>query len=159
VQKEHRVVLRSRHQLISGAGFGVLVLVLGLLGASQDTYRAGELIDGIGAAAIGTAMITTFLRAKVIVTDEGVRIFNLGRWRSITVPWSQTTGFRIGRHRLLSAICIVDLVDGTSRPASAIALPQVNRSVSDSKEMKMIKLLNDEAAAHGAPLRDRVSAS
>jgi hypothetical protein len=159
VQKDHRVVLRSRHQLISGVGFGVLVLVLGLLGASQDAYRAGELIDGIGAAVIGTAMITAFLRAKVIATDEGVRIFNLGQLRSATIPWSQITGFRIGRHRLLSAVCLVDLLDGTSRPASAIALPQINRSVSDSKEMKMIELLNDEAAAHGAPLRNRLSTS
>jgi hypothetical protein len=135
------------------------MLVLGLLGASQDTYRVGELGDGIGAVVIGMSMITTFLRAKVIVTDEGIRIFNLGRWRSIPIPWSQITGFRIGRHRLLSAICIVDLIDGTSRPASAIALAQISRSVSDSREMKMIKLLNDEAAAHGAPRRNRVSAS
>jgi hypothetical protein len=147
-----RVVLRSWHQTIVGAGFGAFVLVVGVLGASQDTYIVGRIGNGAAAVVLGSWTIWTFVRTKLIVTPEGVRILNLGL-RSTSLPWSQITGFRLGRYKRLSAVCMVDLIDGTSRHVFAIQLPRLVRSVPSSKEMRMIGFLNAEAAAHGAPIR------
>jgi hypothetical protein len=140
------------HQALGGAGFGVLVLVCGLISASQQTYTVGQIGIGVTVVLLGTWMIWAFLRAKIIVTPEGVQILNL-RFGTVSIPWAQITGFRLGHYKRLSAVCMVDLIDGTSRHVFAIQLPQLVGSVSKSKEMTMINFLNAEAAAHGAPIR------
>jgi hypothetical protein len=146
-----RVVLRSRHQLLVGVGFGAFVIVVGLLGASAETSRTVAIVDAVGAVVLGGWTVATYLRARVIVTDDGVRIINLVR--SVAIPWSRIAGFRIGRHRLLSVVCMVDLTDGRSRHVFAIQRSQIRRPPAQSMEDQMIAFLREQAAAHGAPLR------
>jgi hypothetical protein len=140
------VVLRSRRQVVSGVGFGVLIIVLGLLGASQDTYPTGALVDGAAALVIGGALIAMFARTAVVVHDGGVEIRNLNPLFTHTIPWSDIVGFRFGRYRMLNAVCIVDLADGSTQHASAIALSGARRT-SGLKEQQMIAFLNEQAAA------------
>jgi hypothetical protein len=137
--------------LIVGAGSGAFVIVVGLLGASAEPSTTVAIVVAVGAVVLGGWTVATYLRTRVIVTDSGVRIVNLVR--SVEIPWSRIAGFRIGRHRLLSAVCIVDLTDGTSRHAFAIQRSQIRRPPGQSKEDRMIALLNERAAAHGAPIR------
>jgi hypothetical protein len=139
-------VLRSRSQLVGGVGLGILIFALGLIGASQATYTTGKIVEAVVAAAVGGAVVALALRAAVVVREDGVEIRNPFGTRRI--PWSDVVRFRIGRYRLLSAVCIVDLADGSTQHAFAIQLPGASRRTSQSKEMQMIDLLNEQAAAH-----------
>jgi hypothetical protein len=84
------------------------------------------------------------------VRDDGVVIRNPFGTRRI--PWSDIVRFRIGRHGLLSAVCIVDLADGSTQHAFAIQLPGASRRTFQSKEMQMIDLLNEQVSAHRGPI-------
>jgi hypothetical protein len=139
-------VLRSRSQLVGGVGFGVLILALGLVGASQATYTTGRIVEAAVAVAVGGAVVALALRAAVLVRDDGVVIRNPFGTRRI--PWNDMVRFRIGRHGLLSAVCIVDLADGSTQHAFAIQLPGASRRTSQTKEMQMIDLLNQQLSAH-----------
>src|SRR5438094_85726 len=139
-------VLRSRTQLVGGVGFGSLILVLGLVGASQATYTTGKIVEAAVAVAVGGVVVALALRAAVVVRDDGVEIRNPFGTRRI--PWNDIVCFRIGRHGLLSAVCILDLADGSTQHAFAIQLPGATRRTSQSKETRMIDLLNEQLSAH-----------
>ena len=64
---------------------------------------------------------------------------------STTIPWERIAGVRIGRHKLLSEVCPVDLADGSSRGAIAIQLPNATRGCN---EMHMLNRLNQMLALH-----------
>jgi Bacterial PH domain len=139
-------VLRSRSQLVGGVGLGIVFLALGLIGASQATYTTGKIGEAVVAIVVAGAMIALVLRAAVVVREDAVEIRNPFGTRRI--PWSDVVRFRIGHYRLLSAVCIVDLRDGSTQHAFAIQLPRASRRTSQSKEMQMISFLNEQASAH-----------
>jgi predicted N-acetyltransferase YhbS len=56
----------------------------------------------------------------MVVGDSGIAIRNpFGRATSLR--WTEIEGFRLGRYKLLRAVCLVDLVDGSVRRASAVS--------------------------------------
>jgi hypothetical protein len=140
-------VLWSRSQRIIGMGFGFVVVVLGFFAAAQATYTTGKIGEAVVGVGLGGAMVAAFARAAVVVRDDGIVIGNTVG--TTEIPWSNIVGFRIGRCRLLSAVCIIDLADGSTRHAFAI---QLARALSQTREMEMIAFLNEQAAIHRRPI-------
>jgi hypothetical protein len=134
--------------MVSGVAFGGVVIVFGLLGASQATYVAGRAIEASLALLVGGALILTFLRVAVVVSAEGVRIRNPLSARSLR--WSEIAAFRIGRYRLLNSVALVELREGSVVHAFAIQLPRLSGSARASQEAKMIEFLNAELERHRA---------
>jgi hypothetical protein len=138
------VVLRSRSQLWAGTAFGVAVVIFGLIGAAQAGYIVGEIAEAAVAIACGALIIGSFARAALVVDESGITIRNpFGHATSI--PWREIAAFRIGRYKLLRAVCLVELVDGSLRHASALQIPNYYaRRPTNTREAKTITFLNDE---------------
>ena len=126
---------RSNEQAYGGAAVGVAIAALGIAGsAGLSLDRA--LIQAGGCFLIGAALAFLFLRTGLWADQEGIRIQNpLSRSRH---RWSEIAGFRIGRHGILRAACIVDLKDGSSTYAFAIQVPNRSLERPDAKERKVI---------------------
>lgn len=142
--QRYPVVLRSKSQLWVGIAFGVAVMIFGLMGAAQAGYLVGEIAEAAVAIACGAVMIGSFARAALVVHESGIEIRNpFGRATSI--PWNDIAGFRIGRYRLLRAVCLVELVDGSLQHASALQIPNYYaRRPADAREARTIAFLNEE---------------
>lgn len=141
----NRQVVRSRSQLLTGVGFGVLVTALGLLGAAQAKAGAASVVEAVLAVVIGGALVGAAARAALFVDEAGITIRNpFGRTESI--PWAEISLFRIGRFKLLGAVCLVETSDRSIRHVFAIQIPHAARHPAESREAKMVASLNDELA-------------
>ncbi len=80
------------------------------------------------------------LRPVVIVDAAGIVIRNLVSTERF--EWREIACFRIGRHKLLSAVCLVELKDGTSTYAYAIQVPNIFQSRPVTRESRMVADLN-----------------
>lgn len=141
-----RTVWRSRSQLVAGVGFGLFLAVVGLTQVGKSASKGGGIGFTVVAFVLAAAMIAIFARGAVVTSDEGVRVRN--PFRTIVIPWSDVAGFRIGRHRMLSAVCIVDLADGSSQYAFGIQMARSPLGRAHSKEQRMIDLLNEMVVTH-----------
>jgi Bacterial PH domain len=138
---------RSPGQFYALIGFGLLATMFGLIGAAQVAYTTGKVIEAATAVMVGGGIVATAARAALFAGDDGVTIRNpLGRTKHI--PWSEVAGFSIGKYKLLGAVCLVELRDGSSVHASAIQIPHASRNPANSREGKMIEELNRLLAAH-----------
>lgn len=129
---------RTKSQLVTGVGFGAFVALLGLTQVDRPTAKGGGIVVTALMLVVGTCMAAVFARVALVASDEGVRIRN--PLSTAVIAWGDVARFRIGRHGLLSAVCMVDLADGSSRDAFGIPVP---RSTRGSKEQRMIDLLNE----------------
>lgn len=122
--------------------------VLSLLAATDGLHRVSEgnlLLYAVLLVFLAVIFIPMSL-AAVFASADGVRVRNLYSGRKI--PWREIKGFRIGRYRLLGAVCIIDLTDGSTQHAWGIQVPNRLVGKRDSREMRMIDELNAELAAH-----------
>ena len=85
------------------------------------------------------------LRSGPWVNEGGVEIRNLLATR--VVLWSEIVGFRIGRYKMLGAVCVVDLKDGSSEHAWAIQMPHRALRSKETKEQRIIAQLNERLQA------------
>jgi hypothetical protein len=135
------VVFRSRAQVYSIVSFGTLVVVLGLLGAAQAATRTARYGEAAVAIVVGAVVIGIGVRAAVIITETGILIRNPFA-RSIDLSWDKIAHFRIGRYRLLGAVCIAELVDGSQVHAFAVQVPRGARTP-ESREEHLLTMLNE----------------
>jgi hypothetical protein len=151
--KSAKRVWRSRGQLLAGVGSGLFVAFLGLGQFSRPTN------GGPGFAVfmfvLAACEIVIFARAALVTSDAGIRIRN--PLSTVVIGWDEVDGFRIGRRGVLSAVCIVDLTDGSSRSAFGIQVPRA-RATARSKEQQIIDQLNELVASHRNSPRRRVVA-
>jgi len=80
------------------------------------------------------------LRIVVIADKSGVAIRN--RFSTRKLSWHDIAGFRLGRYKLLNDVCVVDLKDGSSTPALAIAVPKINQGQEVTSQSRMVDELN-----------------
>jgi hypothetical protein len=145
-------VWRSRSGLLSGVTFGAFVALIGLTQIGRPASKGGGAGVAVVAFVIAAALIVLAARVAVVTSDRGVRVRN--PVRTIDIPWSDVVRFRLGQHKLLSQVCLVDLVDGGSQYAFGI---QVARASGGTKERRMIELLNEMVAAKRRPEPSAVS--
>jgi hypothetical protein len=84
------------------------------------------------------------LRPVLIADASGVMVRNL--YGNQHLSWGEIAGFRIGRYKLLGAVCLIDLRDGSSRHAFAIQVPNIARGHSETRESRMVADLNTRLA-------------
>jgi hypothetical protein len=143
--QQWRLVLRSKNQLWGAVAFGVLLVVFGVFGALQAGYLAAGISEASVAIACAAVLVGLTVRATVIADETGVTIRNpLGRTQRIR--WSDIAAFKIGRYKLLRAVCLIELADGSVRHAWAIQLPNYARRPGATRESEMINGLNRELA-------------
>jgi Bacterial PH domain len=128
---------RSTGQCVGLAGFAVFLAALGTDGALRDHST----IEAVLINCIAVFLLVISARVGLWTTRQGIVIRNLVSTTSIR--WSQIRAFRIGRYRLLGAVCIVDLHDGSSRHAFGIQVPHYALNRPASNERVMVAHLND----------------
>jgi Bacterial PH domain len=144
-------LFRSRSQVYALIGFGLLIVLLGLLGAAQDTATSARVGDGAAALILGLACVAVAIRAALLAGDDGITIRNpFGR--TLRIPWTEIAGFTIGRYKLLGAVCLVELHDGSTVHAWAIQIPRASRKPAASREAMMIEELNRLLASRRSTL-------
>jgi hypothetical protein len=147
-----KTVWRSKRQRAAGMALGIFFAFIGVGQFSRPAANGGGTVVAIIALVVGGTLIVIFARAAMVTSDDGVRIRN--QLSTVVIPWRDVTGFRIGRHGLKPAVCIVDLTDGSSKYAFGIQEPQWRRAGSQSAERRMIDLLNEMVVTHrGAALQ------
>jgi hypothetical protein len=129
-------------QLPAIAGFCGFALALGVGDASTRGTAAG-LFEVAFYLTIATLAVAGPGGAALYATEDGIRIRNA--FSSTAIPWERVCGFRLGSHKLLSEVCLVDLADGSSRYVFGIQIPNATRGRS---EMRMIDELNEILARH-----------
>jgi hypothetical protein len=139
----NRVRYRSSEQVVLVLAFAVAVAIAGAATAHQARSTAGAILQAIGTVAIAAAMVVLVARAGLWATTDGIEIRN-PLSRRVLIPWSEIRGFRIGRYRLLGAVCIVDLKGGTARHAFAIQVPNRALNRPDAKARLIIEELNSQ---------------
>jgi hypothetical protein len=138
---------RSRSQtwtfLVMGAFFG-------LLWGSQ-AFRSSVSPDAGAKAAFLTLAVATAstmiwcgLRPALIADESGVVVRNLISTERLA--WSDIARFRIGRFKLLRAVCVIDLKDASSTHAFAIQVHNVVRGREVTRESRMMDDLNARLA-------------
>jgi hypothetical protein len=133
---------RSRMQLPGIAGSCLLAVAVGVANAITLPAPRG-LIEVAAYLAIAATVVAGPGLSAIYVTEEGVRVRN--PLSSTTIPWAQIRGFRIGRHKLLGEVCLIDLADGSSQYAFAIQIPNATRG---RHEIHMVDELNRILTAH-----------
>jgi hypothetical protein len=147
------VRFRSPAQFYPLVGFALLVTAFGLIGSLQDLSSVGETgatLEAAFALLCGVGLVTLAFRGALLASKTGITIRNpLGRTRHI--PWTEITEFKIGRYKLLGAVCLVELRDGSTAHAWAIQIPHASRNPAASREAKMTEELNRLLAADQKP--------
>lgn len=140
-----RAVWRTKSQTVIGTVFGLLIAALGASAYLRPASKGGGSRLAIVAIMLGLGIAFVFVRAALITTERGIEVRNpLG---TVSIPWERVAGFRLGRHGVWAAVCIIDLVDGRSAYAFGIRVaPHV--APARSRERQMITALNALLAAH-----------
>jgi hypothetical protein len=119
----------------------------------SQAFRASVAPDAARQATFVLLAIASFawlgwmgLRPVVIADESGVRIRNF--FSSERLSWSEIAGFRLGRYKFLNDVCLIDLKDGTSTHASAIAVPKINQGREVTSESRMVDELNARLARY-----------
>ena len=92
------------------------------------------------AAICGGVMVWTGLRPVLIADRTGVVVRNLFSTESLS--WADIARFRIGRYKLLGAVCVIDLKNGSSTDAFSIQVPNIARGKPVTRESRMVDELN-----------------
>jgi hypothetical protein len=138
-----KTVWRSNSQVIAAVAFGGFAVVIGIAELGRPASRSGGPVTAAVFIGLGALMIAVFVRVAVVTSNSGVRIRNpVG---TIVLTWGEIAGFRIGRHRLLSAVCIVDLVNGEQQYAFGI---QAAHASHGRREREKVRALSQMADAH-----------
>jgi len=136
---------RSKEQVVVIVAFAVAVLIVGIATAHQAASGAQEIVQILATVLVAAAAAVLPLRSGLSISEGGVVIRNLFSTR--VVPWSEIAGFRIGRYKLLGAVCLVDLKEGSSEHAWAIQIPNRASRSNETKEQRMIAQLNERLNA------------
>lgn len=131
----------------TGIAFGAFIAFVGVGQLGRAASNGGGAGAAVGLIAIGAASAALFARVALVTDTEGVRIRNLVH--TLTIPWDRIERFRIGRYKMLSAVCIIDLADGESVHAFAIQVPRIRRRA-ESKEQQQVDRLNKLLVSHRA---------
>lgn len=83
--------------------------------------------------------------AAVVIGPDELVVRNV--FRTVTVPWSDVSGFTLGRYQLLSMVCLVHLTDGTTLHASGIQ----GTGLGGNQAHGLVQRLNAFLAARGTP--------
>lgn len=142
---------RSRTQAWSLVAAGVF---FALLYAAQASRASVAPDTGTKAVFVALGVILCGIciwvgtRPVLIADAAGVTVRNL--LSTHRYAWSQIRAFRIGRHKRLGAVAIIDLLDGSSVPAFAIQVPNIALGGPIARESRMIVALNARLATTGA---------
>jgi hypothetical protein len=142
---------RSVGQTILIDTFSIAIAIVGIVTA-LGLPAAGAVLQAGATSLIAAVGILGPGRATLRTTADGVRIRNT--LSTTVIPWREIRGFRIGRHGLLGAVCIIDRIDGSSQHAFAIQVPQSAIGKPDAKARKMVAELNhilENHRANGTP--------
>jgi hypothetical protein len=129
----------------TGIAFGAFIVFLGAGQFGRSASKGGGAGLAIVLIVMGAVFAAVFARVALITDEEGICIRNLVH--TVTIPWRRIERFRIGRHGILSAVCVIDLVGGGSTHAFAIQVPRI-RTPAKSKEQQQVDRLNELLAAH-----------
>jgi hypothetical protein len=124
-------------------GFGVLLALISSSRALRSgvAMSSGHRIGSIAFAAVAVVCMSWVAFRPVLIADaSGVRVHNLISTRHLS--WSEISGFRIGPHKLLSAVCLIDLKNGSSIYAFAVQVPNIARGRAETRESRMVAELN-----------------
>lgn len=130
------------------------LLVLGVFLAalwSSQAFRSTVAPDADRKVAFLALAVTSFgwttwaaLRPALIADERGLVIRN---WFSTErLAWNEIAKFRLGRYKLLGAVCVIDLKNGSSAHASAIQVPNIARGRATTRESRMVAELNARLA-------------
>jgi Bacterial PH domain len=134
-----RTAWRSKSQMWTAVAFGAFIALLGLGQFGRPASSGGGAGVAIVMLAIGGVGVGLFTRVALITDEDGIRIRN--PLHTVAIPWQSIERFRIGRHGMLSAVCVIDLVGGESTYAFAIQVPRI-RTPAKSKEQQQVDRLN-----------------
>jgi hypothetical protein len=143
-------LFRSRQQVTIAVVFGIAVAAVGVGTAGEARSTAGAVFQAVGCVALAALLIVAIGRSGLWASRTGVRIRN--PFSTSVVAWAEIRTFRIGRRGLLGAVCRVDLVDGSSKSAFAIQVPNLSLGRPDTKEGAMVARLNELLEAHRATI-------
>jgi hypothetical protein len=123
---------KSKSLQTAGICLGGFSVILG--GAAAG---GGSAIGGAVLIICGLAGAASFLRVRVIARRHEIEIRN--PLSTVTIRWDDIAQFKMGRHGLLSAVCVVERLDGPASYSFAIqsALAGVGQ-----KELEMVEQLN-----------------
>ena len=128
--------LRSRHQVVAGWVLGGLFIAIGLTQLANNDPLAAIAIPLVGVTIIGLLC----WRAGLWVSDRGVRVRNL--IGGFSLPWDEIEAFAIGRHKLLSAVLLIRLRDGSTRHVFAIQVANWSIRNPQAPERRLVAELN-----------------
>jgi len=136
-----KTVWRSKSQVIAAVAFGGFAVVIGIAELGRPASRSGGPVIAAVFIGLGASMIAVFVRVAVVTSDSGVRIRN--PFGTIVLAWGEIAGFRIGRHGLLSAVCIVDLVNGEQPYAFGIQVAHASRGRGEREAIRALSQMAD----------------
>jgi hypothetical protein len=132
-------VLRSPGQVKAAWIIGSSTILFGALegiGRGQTSFMVMSFVLGL------TFVLLFVWRTGLWTTPAGVRVRN--PLSAFALKWDEIRGFRIGRHGLLRASCLIDLEDGSTRYAFAIQVSNwsIRRRNLAPPERKIVADLN-----------------
>lgn len=122
--------------------FGLFMIFLGLASAARlnPAWKAG--VQGAVFVGLGAAMIWLFtVRQGLWITATGIKVRN--PIAAFEIPWEEIRAFRIGRRGIFPAVCIIDLVDGSSRSVLAISVSNWSLGKPDAPERQIVAELKE----------------
>lgn len=132
MQEGYLQTFESRSLRVAGLLLGTFFVILGLL-----VFIGGGIASGVTVLLLGLADSALFIRVRLVATRSGIEIRN--PVSTVRLRWDEIARFKIGRHGLMSDVCVVERKDGSSSYAFAIqrGLAGVGR-----KELEMVDQLN-----------------
>jgi hypothetical protein len=140
---------------IIGLCFDMLALMRAIGGDASFSIFAGSM---------GVVIISVFAwRTGLWITADGIRVRN--PLAAFSLNWDEVRSFRIGRHGMSRASCLIDLMDGSTRHAFAIQISNwsIRTKRPDPPERAIVMALNatlERRRAHaGTPAFRRVASA
>jgi hypothetical protein len=137
----HKEIYKSQSQFIAIA-LGILVFT-GLLVWVAIKERNGLVVAAIVIPLILVGGLRMAMQS-VKATSNGIFVRNV--FASRFISWREIERFELGRVRMLQAVCIIVLRDGSSYHASAIQASNLARNRSMNEATKLVDALNARLA-------------
>ncbi|MDX6636190.1 MAG: hypothetical protein QOF06_2393 [Solirubrobacterales bacterium] len=134
-------VYRPKENVVFAAGYLVFLLFLfvGQWGTQMSPVGRSAVIALLG---FGALVFFRFGVAGIRASERGVRVINL--FSTYELEWREIERFRIGGWKIYPYICLIDLVDGTTRVAFGI---QERTNFANGSAQRMADELNEERRA------------
>jgi hypothetical protein len=113
----------------------------------------GSKVAFIGLAVMSFATMGWIAFRPVLITEStGIVVRNI--FSTTHLSWGEIAGFRIGRYKLMGAVCLIEMRDGSSTYAFAIQVPNIARGRPETRESRMVDELNAQLAQSTGPVEN-----